>query len=136
MGFAVVSIVHEDFCQSDRRLDVAAQVATDLIEILIGVNPIIDAIGDGEVGRVGVVVLLDIPRPHSREDAALFLKESGIKVTFDGVASGVVGGGVGHVGDTHGVGGEFAIYAETAESSSARTSLSRTMVGVQSSMPF
>jgi hypothetical protein len=57
-------------------------------------------------------------------------------VTFDGVASGVVGGGVGHGNATHGVGVEFVIYAETRESSSARTSLSRTMVGVQSSMPF
>ena len=96
MGFAVVSVIHEDFCQSDRRLQVAAEIASDLVEVRIGVDALLHPVGDGEVGGVGVVVRLDVGSPRTRQDLALFLKESGVEVTFDGVASGVVGGGVGH----------------------------------------
>jgi len=85
-----MSIVHEDFCQNDRRLDVARQIASDLVEVPIGVDALLHGVADGEVGDVGVAVLLNVPRPRTREDLALLLKQGGVDVTFDGVASGVM----------------------------------------------
>jgi len=53
-------------------------------------------------------VPFDIPGPHAREDAALFLKEGGINVTVDGEASRMSGHGDFHAG----------IIAEAADESS------------------